>query len=495
MAEIKALAKDSMIYGGTTVLGKMMSWMLTVLFTRTLATSEFGIMTNLYAYVAVIIVFLTFGMETGFFRFINRTDRYKPDTVYSTALTVVGTLTAGFLFTSLFFLKDIRSFIWNDDIPDSYIRLVIIILSLDAFCAIPFAGLRYKKRPAKFGFLKILNVGTYTLSCIFLMIVCPWLNRHFPAPVSWFWKEDAMLLYVFVANLAGTGVQIAFLLPEMTKIRFSFDFTLAKKMLHYCFPLVITGFAGMSNQVVDKLVFPVVYAGADWENALGLYSGCFKIALAMMVFTQAFRYAYEPFVFARTQDRDSRPAYAAAMKYFLIFGLLIFLFVMFYIDFLKYFVGSRYWSALHIVPTVLAGELFLAVSLNLSIWYKITGKTWWGTVFSIAGLTVIIALNVIFIPKAGYSACAWASFAGNLTVMLLSYFAGQRYFRIPYDLHSAGIYTAAAFALYAVSVAVQPENIYIRTALNTALLAVYITLIIRRDLPLKDIPYLNRIFK
>ncbi|GHT76655.1 polysaccharide biosynthesis protein [Bacteroidia bacterium] len=486
MPGTKSLAKDSVIYGGSTILVKMISWLLTTLFTYTLLPSDFGIMTNLYAYVALIIVILTFGMETGFFRFVNQTEKYRVDQVYSTTLLVVGGFVVLFLLIFFGFFQSIRPLLWEKDVPDNYIRMVLIILSMDAFSAIPFAYLRYKKRPVKFGALKVLNVILYTVFCVFFLIVCPAINKHHPNWIAWFWREDFRLGYVFVSNLLATGIQTLFLLPEITGFKYQFDGRLAKTMLAYCFPLMLMGLAGMSNQVVDKIIFPAVYPNhALWDHELGIYSACFKIALIMMMFTQAFRYAYEPFVFEKSKEKDAKQAYADVMKYFILLGLLVFLGVMFYLDIIKYFVKSTYFSGLPIVPVVLLGELFFAVYFNLSIWYKLTDKTYWGTIFSCTGCTVIILINVFFIPLYSYRACAWASFIGNALIMLLSYFIGQKNYPIRYDMKTIGLYTLLAGVLYAVYYFVPIRNNTQHLVFNTLLMGIYVWVLIKRDLPLK----------
>jgi O-antigen/teichoic acid export membrane protein len=493
MAGTKSLAKDSVVYGGSTILVKMISWLLTTLFTYTLVQSDFGMMTNLYAYVALIIVILTFGMETGFFRFVNQTEKYQPTTVYSTILIAVGSIVLLFLFVFLNFLPFLRPYLWQEEIPDLYIRLVIIILSLDAFSAIPFAYLRYKKKAKKFGALKILNVVLYTLFCVFFLVVCPWINQHHPAWIAWFWREDFRLGYVFVSNLLATSIETACLLPELTGFKYRFDGALAKKMFRYCFPLMLMGLAGMSNQVVDKIVFPAVYPDpSTWASELGIYSACFKIAMIMMMFTQAFRYAYEPFVFEKSKDKDAKQSYADIMKYFIILGLLVFLGVMFYLDIIKYFISPDYFGALHIVPIVLIGELFFAVYFNLSIWYKLMDKTYWGTIFSVIGFVVIIAINIFFIPQYSYRACAWAAFIGNALIMILSYFIGQKNYPIQYDLKTIALYTGLAGILYAASCWIPVHNTWLHIGMNTVLLAVYLAVLIKRDLSLKDIPYIKK---
>ncbi len=496
MAGTKSLVKDSVIYGGTTIIQKMISWLLIYLFTRTLTKGEVGMMTNLYAYVAVIMVFLTFGMETGFFRFVNKEIKEQAYRVYSTVLILVGIFVLIFEFVCLFFLPDIRSWLWKDEIPGEYIRLVIIIIGMDAFSAIPFVLLRYKKRPIRFGILKLLNVVLYTIFCLFFLVVCPWINKHQPQLIAWFWREEGWLVYVLFSNLLATGIQTACLLPELLGFKYSFDRKLAKSILKYCSPLVIMGLAGMSNQVVDKLVFPVVYPNKDLVfDELGIYSGCFKIAMIMMMFTQAFRYAYEPFVFEKSKDSNSKQSYADVMKYFIQLGLLIFLGVMFYLDIIKHFVPSEYFSGLPVVPIVLIGELFFAIYFNLSIWYKLNDKTYWGAIFSTIGFVIIIGINILFIPKYSYMACAWASFIGNGVIMLISYFIGQREYRIRYDLKTIGLYAGLAAVLYMVAIVVPIENQWLRMAFRTLLIGIYIGVLIKRDLPVKEIPYLNRLYK
>jgi len=494
MAEARTLVKDSTIYGGSTILVRMVNWLLTSLFTYKLAESEFGMMTNLYGYVAIFIVILTFGMETGFFRFVSQTDKYKLFTVYATSLINVAAIVGLFLIIFWGFFNQIRPLIWSSEIPDAYIRLIIIILSLDTISAIPFAYLRYQKKTIRFGFLKILNVTLYTLFCVFFLVVCPWINKHNPSIISWLWIDNFNLGYVFISNLLATGIQTAFLFSEVTGFSYKFDWNLAKKMFRYCFPLMIMGIAGMSNQVIDKLIFPNVYPDASKTfDELGVYGACFRIALIMMMFTQAFRYAYEPFVFEKSKEKNATQSYADIMKYFIILGLLVFLGTMFYLDIIKYFISPKYFAALPVVPIVLMGELFFAIYFNLSIWYKLTDKTYWGTILSSIGFIVIIAINIVFIPKYSYMACAWASFVGNGLIMLLSYIIGQKYYPIKYDLKSIFLYLVVAMLLYSIAIFVPIENMWLRLGFRTVLIGIYLTLIIKRDIPLSTIPYLNRL--
>ncbi|MDR0427881.1 MAG: oligosaccharide flippase family protein [Dysgonamonadaceae bacterium] len=500
MANAQSLLKDSVIYGGTTILVKMISWLMTPLFTAALLAGDFGIMTSLYAYAAVFMVLLTFGMETGLFRFITReTQKNKIQTVYSTCIFIVAGIVIAFLFVFLNFLPEIRQFLWTDEtIPDKYIYLIILIMSMDVFMSIPFAYLRYQQRPIRFGVIKLLQVVLYALFCVFFLLVCPWIEEREPQLISWFWNGEDRLYYVFIANLLSTGIQLIGLSPQLFGFNYRFDWRLAKRMLWYSFPLVILGLAGMANQVVDKIVFPIVYP--DSESAyeeLGIYSACFKIALIMMMFTQAFRYAYDPFIFEKNKEKDSKETYALVMKYFVIFGLFVFLGVTLYLDIIKYLFlrNEMYYRGLGTVSVVLMGELFFAVYYNLSIWYKLTDKTYWGSIFSIIAFVIIFAINILFIPKYSFWACAWASLIGNFVVMLISYFVGQKYFPVKYDLKILGFYFGLALILFAVSYYIPIENQWLHIGFNTVLVFIYLFVVIKKDIPLKEIPFVNRFFK
>lgn len=491
MAGTKSLAKDSLTYGSASIISKMIVTVLTPVFTYSLSKAEFGIMTNLYAYTALFLVVLSFGLETGLFRFITSAENKEKNTVYSTVILIISGIVLGYVSIFLGFFDQVRG-IWQSDIPNLYIKLIIIITAMDVFCAIPFAYLRYKKRPIKFGSLKILNVTLYVVFCIFFLYVCPWIYEKNSNWISWFYDPENKVKYVFISNLVATAIQTCCLLPEIMGFNYRFDPKLAKKLFSYCFPLMLMGLAGMSNQVVDKIVFPAVYPGSDAMDQLGLYSACFRISLIMMMFTQAFRYAYEPFIFEKSKDKDAKESYGKIMKYFVLLALFVFLFTVFYIDIFKWYVGPAYFEALGIVPIVVVGELFFAVYFNLSIWYKLTDKTYWGTIFSSIGFIIIIGMNILLIPKYSYWACAWAAFIGNFVIMLLSYFVGQKKFPIRYDLKTLLIYTALAGVLFAISELVHFENLYIRLLFRTVLICIYIAFMIKRDLPLKEIPFLNR---
>ncbi len=493
MNGMKSLAKDTAIYGVSSILGKTLNWLLTPLFTYTLATTgEYGIITNIYAYVALAIVILTFGMETGLFRFANQKDRYNSETVYSTTLIAVGFVVSIFLVLSMLFLKPLTHLL-DPRISETYILLMLLVLCMDAFSCIPFAYLRYKNRPVKFAGLKMLFIILYIAFCFFFLVGCPKIYKHYPQLIDWFYKPDSGVLYILISNLIATFVQTCCLLPELTGFKYKFDKSLLNKMLKYSFPLLILGIAGILNQTIDKIIFPYVYPDkAESMNQLGIYGACFKIAVVMVMFTQAFRYAYEPFIFAKNKNKDNRQSYAEAMKYFVILGLLIFIGVMFYMDILKYFIEPSYFAGLSVVSIVMLGELFFGIYFNLSLWYKLTDQTHWGAIFSVMGCVVIIIINILFIPAFGYMACAWAAFIGNLFIMLISYFMGQKKYPINYDLKTIGLYFGLAMILFFTSKIIHIENVPLRLIFNTFLLGIYLTVLFKRDLPLKEIPFLKR---
>ena len=374
--------------------------------------------------------------------------------------------------------------------------MMAIVVALDAFQCIPFAYLRYRERPIKFAGIKMLFVVSNILLNLFFLVLCPWLNAHSPETISWFYDPGYGVGYVFLANLICTSLQMLFFVNELRGFQYVLDKALIKRMFSYSFPILILGLAGILNQTVDKIIFPFLLDNANEARVqLGIYGAASKIAMVMAMFTQAFRYAYEPFVFGKEKDGDSRQTYASAMKFFVIFTLLAFLAVMFYMDILRYIITPDYWPGLKVVPIVMAAEMFMGVYFNLSFWYKLIDETRWGAYFSLIGCIIIVLLNIIFVPVYGYIACAWAGLAGYFTVTIFSYFVGQKKYPINYDLKGIGLYVLLAAVLYVASVFIVPENVVFRLLFRTGLLFVFIAFIVKKDLPLKQIPLLNHFIK
>ena len=480
MAGLKSLAKDTAIYGVSSIVGRFLNYLLVPIYTISMpaSTGGYGVITNMYAITALLLVLLTCGMETGFFRFANKGDD-DPIRVYSTTLLTVGSISLSFLAVCLLFLKPIAGVMGYEEHP-WYLGMMLIVIAMDAIQAIPFAYLRYKNRPIKFAALKMLFIfASIALNIVYFVFM-----------------KGTDVGAAFLINLICTSLVMVCLISELRGFRYTLDRDLVKRMFRYSFPILILGIAGILNQVVDKIIFPFVYPDeAEAAVQLGIYGATSKIAMIMAMFTQAFRFAYEPFVFGKSREKDNRPMYAQAMKFFIIFTLLAFLAVMFYLDILRYVIGRDYWEGLKVVPIVMAAEMFMGVYFNLSFWYKLTDETKWGAYFSITACTIVILMNVFLIPVYGYVACAWAGFTGYAVAMLLSYFVGQKKYPINYDLKSIGGYVLLALVIYAVGEWMPLENTVLRLLFRTVLLAVFIAYIIKHDLPLKQIPVINRFLR
>lgn len=480
MAGLKSLAKDTAIYGVSSIVGRFLNYLLVPIYTISMpaSTGGYGVITNMYAITALLLVLLTCGMETGFFRFANKGDD-DPIRVYSTTLLTVGSISLSFLAVCLLFLKPIAGVMGYEEHP-WYLGMMLIVIAMDAIQAIPFAYLRYKNRPIKFAALKMLFIfASIALNIVYFVFM-----------------KGTDVGAAFLINLICTSLVMVCLISELRGFRYTLDRDLVKRMFRYSFPILILGIAGILNQVVDKIIFPFVYPDeAEAAVQLGIYGATSKIAMIMAMFTQAFRFAYEPFVFGKSREKDNRQMYAQAMKFFIIFTLLAFLAVMFYLDILRYVIGRDYWEGLKVVPIVMAAEMFMGVYFNLSFWYKLTDETKWGAYFSITACTIVILMNVFLIPVYGYVACAWAGFTGYAVAMLLSYFVGQKKYPINYDLKSIGGYVLLALVIYAVGEWMPLENTILRLLFRTVLLAVFIAYIIKHDLPLKQIPVINRFLR
>lgn len=380
MAGIKSLAKDTAIYGLSSIVGRFLNYLLVPLYTAVLpaASGGYGVVSNVYAYTALILVLLTFGMETGFFRFANKSDE-DAQKVYANSLLFVGGLSLLFVVLCMTFLHPLSALLEYPDHSD-YIAMMVCVVALDSFQCIPFAYLRYKKRPVKFAAIKLLNILGNILLNLFFLLVCPWLDVHAHETVSWFYNPDYLVGYIFVSNLIMSALQMFFFIPELRGVSYRMDKVLMKRMINYSFPILIFGLVGILNQTVDKMIYPYLFDDrSEGLVQLGIYSATSKVALVMAMFTQAFRYAYEPFVFGKNKDADSKKMYSSAMKYFFIFSLLAFLAVMGYMDILKYMVASDYWEGLSVVAIVMLAEIIKGIYFNLSFWYKLTDETYWGS--------------------------------------------------------------------------------------------------------------------
>ena len=444
--KLKSLLKDTAIYGMSSIVGRFLNYLLVPLYTYKIAAESggYGIVTNLYAYTALFLALLTFGMETTLFRFSNK-DGENPETVYGTILKLVGGVGAAFLALVFIFLSPISNAMGYSSHP-GYVGCMAVIVAFDALQAIMFSHLRLKGKAVRFMLLKFAFIIPNVLLNLCVFLVLP----SIPALRPLFDRFDGGVGLIFFVNLICTTLVFAGFIPEFKGFAARFDKNLAKRLLSYSWPLLLLSLVGILNQVADKIMFPFLMPGPEGKVQLGIYGACVKIAMLLSLLTQAFRYAYEPLVFNGSRSKDSPETLADGMKYFIVFTLFAFLCVVIYMPVIRHFIQPAYWSGLGVVPIVMAAELFMGIYFNLSFWYKLTDQTWWGAVISAVGAVVMIAVNVIAVPHIGYWACAWGGFAGYGTAMLLSFFLGRKRFPISYDHKTIGLFTVIAAAFYCI---------------------------------------------
>ena len=483
MGKLTTIFKDTAIYGLSSIIGRFLNYLLVPLYTAKLsvASGGYGIITNIYAYVALVLVLLTFGMETTYFRFTNKTHT-DSETVYGTTLISVGSISLLFTILVLLFLSPISQVMGYGDHPD-YVGVMAVTVAIDAFLCIPFAHLRQQKKAVKFAALKLLNI---VISIVLNLIY-------------FYFMDGKDVGYVFYINLICTAMLAVCLITEYTGFRWKLDKQLLRTMLSYSWPILVLGIAGILNQTADKMLFPYIYKGGDMQAQLGIYGACSKIAMIMAMITQAFRFAYEPIVFAGVKDKDSHEMYAKAMKYFIIFTLLAFLIVVGYMDILKRIVvpNEDYWVGLKVVPIVMAAEIMMGIYFNLSFWYKLIDKTIWGAIFSGIGCAVLLIVNVLFVPQYGFMACAWGGFAGYGVAMVISYVVGQKYYPIDYPLKDILNYVFLAALITAMMFFGKSHNdsTWVNVLINTGWIISFVAFIIKQDLPLSSLPVIGKYFK
>ncbi len=468
MANLKALAKDTAIYGLSSIVGRFLNYLLVPLYTHYMpkASGDYGVSTNMYAYTALMLVILTFGMETTLFRFAND-EREQPDTVFSTGFAIIGSLTALLLLLVFGFTAPIASLTGYAAHPE-YLLIMTTVVALDALQALPFSYLRFQHRAIRFASLKLLFIVlSISLNVVFFVFL-----------------GKTAVFYVFLINLLCTGFITFFFIPDLLRIHWHVDGRLLRRMVSYSWPILLLGVMGILNQVADKIIFPKVYPDKAQANVeLGVYGSCAKVAMIMAMITQAFRYAYEPIVFAKAKDADKTEYYALGMRYFVIFTLLAFLCVMGWLPVLRYMIGSDYWEGLSVIPIVMVAEIMMGIYFNLSFWYKLTDRTIYGALFSLIGCIVLLAVNIWGIPHYSYMACAWGGVAGYGTAMLLSYFVGQRLYPIPYPIRAMAGYTVlTAACYYAITCIPADAPLWLHLGISTAIILAFAGIVYKREI-------------
>jgi O-antigen/teichoic acid export membrane protein len=427
---LKKLASQTAIYGLSSVVGRLLNYLLVPLYTRYFLPAEYGVVTELYAYVAFLVVMLTYGMETAFFRFSKKEETTK---VYST--TLISLLISSVVFVGLIFLNSsaISQWLGYANHPE-YIQFFALIIGMDAVASISFAKLREQDKAMRFAFIRIVNI-----------MINIGLNLYFIV------YQEYGIAYIFIANLVASVITLLMLFPQMISSSWVFDKKLWKKMMIYALPLLIAGLAGMTNETIDRILLKHLLPNTDMAaSELGLYGAFYKLSIIMILFIQTFRFAAEPFFFAQEKEGNSRKIYADVMKYFTIIMAIIFLGVTIFYDVLKGFLGSEYHDerGFLVVSILLLANLFLGIYYNLSIWYKLTEKTKYGAYLSIFGAIITLSLNFTLIPVLGFVGCAWATLVCYFSMTVASYYLGKRHFSVPYQVKRIALYLFGMLCIY-----------------------------------------------
>ena len=478
MNSFKKLAGDTAIYGVSSIVGRFLNWWLVPYYSFIFAPEEYGVVANLYAMVSFFLVLLAYGMETSYFRYASKST--DPEKVYSTSLISLFFTSVSFVFLAIAFNNEIASFIQYPNHPE-YISWFAVILGIDVFSNIPFARLRLNNRPGKFAFLKIVNIGFNIGFNLFFLTICPKLLAGNPDSfVNLFYSPEIGVGYIFISNLLASLITLILLLPEIFRISFQFDKKLLARMLSYGFPILIVGLAGMVNQNIDKVLIPVLIPeNQDPMFQLGVYGANYKLAVLMNMFIQAFRYAFEPFFFSRGDSKEDPQMYATVMKYFVIFGLLIFLGMVLFIDVIKVVIDTEYHEGLKVVPLILMANLFFGIYFTLSLWYKLKDMTRYGAYMALTGAAVTLVLNFLLLPVMGYMGSAIAVFACFFVMMTLSYFLGQKYYPIPYNLKRIGAYFLVAVVIYVLSLFTSTQTPVFKFSIHLLFIAMYVLVILK----------------
>ncbi|MFA9371721.1 MAG: polysaccharide biosynthesis C-terminal domain-containing protein [Labilibaculum antarcticum] len=480
MNPLKKLAGETVIYGASSIIGRLLNWLLVPLYTNLFIPEQYGIVTNLMSYVAILLVVLTYGMETGYFRFASK--EKENDLTFSTSFISLIVTSVLFLIAIASFLNPLSLYL---DIPanKSYIILLALTLGFDAITSLPFAKLRQENRAVRYAGLKLINIGVNLGINLFFLLLCPWIYNNFPEfPITKIWNPEFGIGYIFLAIFVSSFINLLLLLPDILKVKFRLDRKLLFKILGYSSPILIVSICGTLNINLDKMIMPELIPEA--QNPFyqtGIYGANYKLAVIMTLFIQAFRYSFEPFFFSQAKEKNSKQVYADVLKYFVIFGLIIFLSVMFYLDIVKILIDPSYHEGLVIVPYILLANLFFGIFFSLSLWYKLTDNTRFGAYIAIIGTIITVVLNIILVPKFGYMGAAYSVLACFFTITVISYIAGQKYYPVQYDLKRILFYLFLALVVFIASTYIDIENQWLKMAAKTPLLLLFGAVVIQKE--------------
>lgn len=446
MSSIRTLASQTAIYGLSSIVGRFLNYLLVPIYTRVFMVAEYGVVTELYSYVAFFTILLTYGLETAFFRFMNKPEYEK--TAFGTSFISLSISSLVFMSCFYAFANPIATAIGYPNHPE-YVRWFTLVLGFDAIASILFAKLRHENKAIQFAIIRVGNILINIALILFFLFGYDYLLQEEILSASIIALPNLGVGFVFLANMIASIVTLLALLP-ITRLQLNFSTDTWKKMTLYALPLVLVGFAGIANEHLDKILLKYLLPFTKEENLkhVGIYGACYKLSILMTLFTQAFRFAAEPFFFKEAKEKDGKQQYIEVMDYFVIIGCIIFLLITLYIDVFKYFISEPYWEGLTVVPILLMANLFLGIYYNLSIWYKITDKTFFGAIIALIGSVVTVLLNLWWIPVLGYVGSAWATLVTYSFMTLLSYLFGQRYFTVSYHLSLIVLYLSVTLVLF-----------------------------------------------
>lgn len=477
---LKKLAGETAIYGFSTIFARIVNFIFFPIYTYKLTTENYGIATEFLAYIAILQVVLTLGLETGCFRFANKES--EPNKVFSNALLTTGMLSLAVFLGLYLFSEEIANWLGYG----SFRKIIVYVagtLALDSFTSILFAKLRFENRPVKFAIFKSIKISCEILFNLALFFIVPlWLDKNPDSFLLSFISPKPDFTYILFAIFLSSIVSLLIFIPDILKIRLSFNSRLWKQMMLYSLPIMVAGLPGILNDFIDRPLFRFFSPeGNIWESDLGIFQAGTKVATFMMLFIQMFRFAAEPFFFSREKEKDSKQLYAKVMEHFTALGVLIFLGIMFYLDIIQYIVGRDFREGLSIVPIMLLSYLILGISFNVSMWYKLSGKTNYAILITSAGLPVTLAINIIFMPVYSYHAAAWGHFASYLVMLLTSIWLGNKYYPIPYRWIKVIGYIAVGAAMYAFVIFLPETGIWVKYTIRTVLIISYILFYLKQE--------------
>lgn len=467
---LKKLAGDTVIYGASTMVGRLLNWFLMPFYIRTLSTFEYGVVLNFYGVISVLLVVLTYGLETGFFRFSGK--GYHENNIFKTLVTLLGITSGAFVLIGLFFHGTISNIFYGGDHSFS-IFLVFIILGFDSFSALPFARLRLQNRPVRFGVVKLINIVANIFFNLFFLVLIPYLIKHqyVNSDITSLYNLFDGIFYVFLSNALSSIITFFLLIPQIINLHADIDFRVIKPVLIYSLPVLFVGITGMLTQNIDKIILPALLNDGGF-NQLAVYGANFKIGVLMSLFTQSFRFAFEPFFFKN--KGEGKLVYATVMNYFIFFGLVIFLGVTLFMDVINIVLTVEYIQGNFIIPIILTALLFYGIYFNLSLWYKLTDRTWVGAVFGTIGAVITIGLNILLVPSIGVIGSAIALLCGYFVMMIISWYFGQKYYPVPYQPKRYIVYFVSAAFVFFVDKQISIESDYFSYLFKAVIFALFI---------------------